>query len=371
MPNRMGYSILQTCVPPYRVPLFDGLADALGSSFRVVAGERFFDSSIQTKVSGAPWYSACRNEFLAGDRFLWQRGAAFSGLLDGPLVVEGNPRCLRSWLLLLQGRRRNTPVAIWGHALGRKVGATAMAPVRRAMFSLASTIICYCYAEREQMRRLFPKKEILVAGNSTVLARECSPVDSPVAGRNNVLFLGRLVEAKKPLLLLNALGELQAARQEIGAIFVGDGPESTKCREFVRIEKLKNVTFAGSCFDRGELRRLSASCFAVASPGYVGLSVLDAQSFGLPVVYSVSEPNSPEVEILSPGFNAVEFVSDDATSLAKALLGLKTERHDWMSKSRDFCALVRKDYTIERMVEQLALFLDRRAASLNHGFNCR
>ena len=367
----MGCSILQTCVPPYRVPLFDGLAEALGSSFRVVAGERFFDSSIQTEASGALWYSACRNEFLAGDRLLWQRGAAFSGLLDGPLVVEGNPRCLRTWLLLLQARRRNTPVAIWGHALGRNVGATAMAPVRRAMFSLASTIVCYCYAEREPMKRLFPKKEILVAGNSTVLARECSPVDSPVAGRNNVLFLGRLVEAKKPLLLLNALRELQTARQDIGAIFVGDGPERAKCHEFVKTEKLKDVTFTGSCFDRGELRRLSASCFAVASPGYVGLSVLDAQSFGLPVVYSVSEPNSPEVEVLSPGFNAVEFVSDEATSLAKALLGLRTERHNLMSRSHDFCALVRKNYTIERMVEQLALLLRRRDASLNYGSNCR
>lgn len=352
----MRCSILQTCVPPYRVPLFDGLAAGLGSGFRVVAGERFFDPSILTQATGSSWYTACDNRFLAGNRLLWQRGEAVSRLLDGPFVVEGNPRCLRTWFLLAQARVRKMPVAVWGHALGRKAGSTEMVSSRRAMFSLASTIICYCYSEQLPLQRLFPRKTVLVAGNSTVWRSECVPLGTPVEHRNNVLFLGRLVSAKKPLLLLRALKELQKQGNRLGAVFVGDGPERETCEKFARAEELRDVLFVGSCFDHARIREVAASCFAVASPGYVGLSVLDAQSLGLPVIYCREEPNAPEVEILQDGFNATAFSQDSAASLAKAISEMSVTRANWLAGGEIASQAVAEKYSIEGMIETFTTF---------------
>ena len=170
------YSILQTCVPAYRRPLFDLIAAELGPDFEVVAGDRFFDPSLRTDAAESGWYRPCANRFLAGDRLLWQSGESVSHLADGPIVVEGNPRCLRSWLLLMKSRVRGVRSAVWGHALGRAAGASRMAPSRRLMFSLATSVISYCYKERETLKRIFPEKQILVAGNSTVHRHECCPL---------------------------------------------------------------------------------------------------------------------------------------------------------------------------------------------------
>lgn len=357
----MRYSILQTCVPPYRVPLFETLAESLGPNFRVVAGERFFDPSITTVSGHSSWYEACHNRFLGGRRLLWQEGTAMSRLLDGPLVVEGNPRCLRTWLLLMRARRRKLPVAVWGHALGRNAAGGKMAAPRRAMFRMASTIICYCYAERGTLQRLFPGRQILVAGNSSVHSADCAPLDTPASKRSEILFMGRHVAAKKPLLLLEALQRLQNEGLAIGATFVGEGPERTGCEEFAKRHSLNGVRFVGACFERGKLRELAGNCFVAASPGYVGLSALDALSFGLPVAFSRGEPNAPEVETLEEGANALTFSADSAPELARVLEQFYNERALWLGRAEQNCRKVAEYYSIERMSRQFENFFKRRS----------
>jgi len=350
------FSILQTCVPPYRLPLFEGLAAELGEEFGVVAGDRFFDSSIRTEASGRPWFRPCRNHFLAGNRLLWQSGEAVRGLMSGPFVVEANPRCLRTWWLLASAWLHGQRTAVWGHALGRGLGKEAMAASRRAMFSLADTIVCYGYAEREGLQRMFPRKRLLVAGNSTVRRGECAPLDVAPERRHNVLFIGRMVGAKKPLLLLEALRRVQRQAPEIGAVFIGGGPELPAAQAYASQHRMGDVTFAGAQFDREKMRELAGSCFAMASPGYVGLSVLDAQSMGMPCIFSKDEPNSPEVEVLQAGLNAVVFDGDSPSSLAESILRLHQERDDWLRTGSNFCDQVRENYSIERMTAQFATF---------------
>jgi len=352
----MACSILQTCVPAYRLPVFDALASALHGDFRVVAGDRFFDPSLRTVAHERPWFQPCHNCFLGGGRLLWQSGPAMRDLARGPLVVEANPRCLRTWLLLGEARRRGVPTAVWGHALGRQVASNKMAALRRRMFAMAETIICYCYAEQGPLQKLFPGKHILVAGNFTVCIEECAPLETSFGQRNSVLFLGRLVEAKKPILLLKAVHLAQQRGIQIGATFVGDGPQLDKCERFVAAHRVKGVLFSGAQFEREKLRSLASSCFVMASPGYVGLSVLDAMSCGLPVAYSPSEPNSPEVEVLQDGGNALAFASDSAESLVDCLLRFYADRDGWLSRGEHYVEEVRSKYSIERMTKQFIRF---------------
>jgi glycosyltransferase involved in cell wall biosynthesis len=259
-------------------------------------------------------------------------------------------------LLLGEARRRGVPTAVWGHALGRQVASNEMAALRRRMFAMAGTIICYCYAEQGPLQKLFPGKHILVAGNSTVRVEECAPLETSFGQRSSVLFLGRLVEAKKPILLLKAVHLAQQRGIQIGATFVGDGPQLDKCERFVAAHRVKGVLFAGAQFEREKLRSLASSCFVMASPGYVGLSVLDAMSCGLPVAYSPSEPNSPEVEVLQEGGNALAFASDSAESLVDCLLRFYADRDGWLSRGEHYVEEVRSKYSIERMTKQFIRF---------------
>lgn len=350
------FSILQTCVPAYRLPVFDAVAADMGEEFRVVAGDRFFDPSIRTVAQGRPWFQACDNRFLAGNRLLWQSGKALRSMMAGPFIVEANPRCLRTWLLLVQARRRGVRTAVWGHALGRGVGVQRMAAGRRTMFGLADDIICYCYAERKPLQAIFPYKRILVAGNATVRQEEFVPLGTPAVDRNSVLFLGRLVKAKKPMLLLEALRVLQRQGLHVGAVFVGDGPQRLECERFAREAGLSGVAFAGEEFSRAKIRDLASSSFVLASPGYVGLSVLDGLSMGLPVAFCHDEPNAPEVEVLEETTSAAAFRADDAQSLAATLQKMHAQRLEWLVRGEQGCAVVKERYSIERMVSKFIEF---------------
>lgn len=351
-----SWTILQTCVPAYRRPLFDELFSILGGGFKVVAGDRFFDESLRTEAEGCSWYEPCRNRFLLGGSFLWQSGPAMRRLPSGPLVVEGNPRCLRTWWLLLKCRLRKVPVAVWGHALGRRTEQKQMPVLRHLMFQLATTIICYCYREKEVLQHMFPRKDILVAGNSTVRRAECSVLSAPAPSRNKVLFMGRMVASKKPLLLLQAIKEMWDGELKLGAIFIGDGPERVRCQEYAREAGFPDVKFVGQCFDRSKQRDYAASCFALVSAGYVGLSAIDAQSFGLPVIFSPSEPNAPEVETLAQGDNALEFCADSPSDLARAIREIYVNREEWLARGAARVVMLGDRYSIERMASQFALF---------------
>ena len=349
-----AFSILQTCVPPYRLPFFDLLAAELGPNFKVVAGDRFFDPSLRTVAGGRPWYSRCGNIFLFGDNAVWQTGKAVKDLAGSPLVVEGNPRSLRTWLILMSAKRRGVPAAVWGHARGR--GSRRMSIIRRALFSLASHIICYCYNEREYLTRLFPNKTIIVAGNSSVHRKDCAPLTEPAESRNAVLFMGRLVASKKPMLLLQAVEILQKNGHDIGAVFIGEGPEKTFCERYAARAGLKGIHFAGQEFDVNKQRKLAQHCFALASPGYIGLSALDALGFGLPVAYCPTEPNSPEVETLVDDENALRFTRDSASALSSVLYDFYENRVAWLARGAEHCRTISEKYSIEHMAEEFTKF---------------
>ena len=168
--------------------------------------------------------------------------------------------------------------------------------------------------------------------------------------------MGRLVAAKKPILLLQAVKRLQDAGEHIGAVFVGDGPERQQCEDFTHRAGLLNVRFAGAVYDRQRLRELAAPCFAMASPGYVGLSALDSLSFGLPVVFSATEPNAPEVETLRCGENAAAFLEDTPDDLARALWDIFACKDEWLARGASYCEAVAERYSLENMAEQFCTF---------------
>jgi len=349
----MKHLILQTCVPHYRLPLFDLLAVQLGENFSVSAGDRFFDPSLRTAGNGKPWYRPCKNHFLLGNRFLWQSGLPI--LERGSLlVVEGNPRILSTWVYLARAKAAGVRTAVWGHAFGR--GAIRLKPVRKLLFSMADEIICYGFDEKDRLRKHFPNKPISVAGNSVLRRADLAPQAEQTADRTNILCLGRLIAEKKISILLEALALIQKRGMNLGCIIVGDGPQRAFLERLAQSRDLHNIEFTGHQESLEILRGYASRCFCLASPGYAGLSILHALGLGLPFVYSPDEPNAPEIEIAQQGFNCTTFASDNPESLAQSLTRLYEDRRTWLSRRGEFSAHVFKRYTIDGMAETFTRF---------------
>lgn len=352
----MRQLIVQTCVPHYRVPLFDLIADRVGDGLRVVAGDRYFDATVKTASQGKPWYLACRNHFLAGAKLLWQQGLPRLKGVEH-LVVEGNPRALSSWLYLLRARRFGIKTAVWSHAFGR--GQTRLGLQRKLLYALADGIVCYSSDGAQKLASEFPGKEILVAGNSNLLVRDCRSIEGRAEERNCVLFLGRLVAEKRVDLLLDALRILQSRGHRIGARFIGDGPEKAAAEEFVDRHQLEDVKFLGYIKSPDEIREAASCCFGSVCPGTAGLALTHAQSIGLPFIFCSEEDNGPETEIAELGFNCLSFDLGSAESLAKAVCEMFSERDRWLSRSGVYSRGVATEYTIEAMVDTFADFFQQ------------
>jgi glycosyltransferase involved in cell wall biosynthesis len=221
---------------------------------------------------------------------------------------------------------------------------------------LADCIICYSAEGARMLAPVFPGKEILVAGNSNLLARDCRSIEGVAEERNCVLFLGRLVPEKRVALLINALCILQARGEQIGARIVGDGPEKSVLEDLVRRHQLKDVVFPGYIKNQDKIREFAAGCFALACPGTAGLALTQAQSMGLPFIFCPEEDNGPETEMADVGINCLNFAHHNAESLAQALASMYRERELWLSRSHDYVRRVSTGYTIEAMAATFADF---------------
>jgi glycosyltransferase involved in cell wall biosynthesis len=142
---------------------------------------------------------------------------------------------------------------------------------------------------------------------------------------------------------------------EVRLVVVGDGPERGALQQFISDHNLGDrIVLSGH---QGSLEALDAiyrSSFLAASPGYVGLSVIQALGHGVPVLVARDEPHSPEIEACEEPSNTRFFKSDDPDDAAKGMLEVWERRSHWNSLGPSIAAKIAAKYTYEAMTAALA-----------------
>lgn len=119
------------------------------------------------------------------------------------------------------------------------------------------------------------------------------PGGPPLAQRNEVLFVGRLVEKKGCRYLIEAFGQVQGRFPDARLVIVGDGPQEGRLRALAG-ELGVRVEFAGSLSPsevRERLHRARVFCLpsitaANGDAEGLGIVLLEAQAAGVPVITS-------------------------------------------------------------------------------------
>ena len=107
-----------------------------------------------------------------------------------------------------------------------------------------------------------------------------------------ILFVGKLIEKKRPFDLLKAyelLSKTQNLKTKIYLVFVGDGALRPELEKYVQEHNLKNVIFAGFKNQTELPEYYALSDFFVLPSGVGetwGLAVNEAMCFGLPIIVS-------------------------------------------------------------------------------------
>jgi glycosyltransferase involved in cell wall biosynthesis len=361
----------QTLIPQYRVPSWRRLSDAVDGELIVVYGQPA-DEHIHVTDSQFP-FSTCQvmNHWLAGERLMlqpfWQPFLEY-GRPD-VVISSQNPRTISLFLLFAYCRAASIPIVLYGHGGSRKRRLLSSRhpadTVHKWFIRHCDAFICYTDEVRNELAEITNSGKLFVARNTLdtdilfALRRRLSREGrGKIRHRLNLTksdhylcFIGRLVEEKRVDLLLRVLFHLQAENVNVGVVVIGDGPRRRYLEELAMSLDLKDVHFTGTIL-KWELSApyLYASDVLV-NPGYVGLSVNHAFSFGLPVVTQEQGEegpfHSPEVTFIETGRTGFFARNNDIDDLVEKVM-LALQRVETMRM--DCIRYAEEELSVERMI---------------------
>ncbi len=228
----------------------------------------------------------------------------------------------------------DVPLAITNHGLYSQnapewVFDLYLRTVGRWTFNRADVVFCYTETDKERVQEYGVSSPIEVVANGIDTERftpegpesELVDADGPV-----VLFVGRLVEGKRPWLVLEAFAELLSERPDAELYLCGDGPLREELEtQVAKLAISESVTFLGHVpYD--EMPKVYRSGDVLVLPSRAeGLprTVLEASASGTRVVVSELEQVS---SVLGECDAVVDVTNTRATATAiTARIGRKPE----------------------------------------------
>jgi glycosyltransferase involved in cell wall biosynthesis len=342
-------TVLQLALPHYRQQFLDCILEQASAKEELtfLVGDEQFDIGWTTAVDSSLVHRSGTNRFFAGRRLAWQPGVVRPAVAADTAVVELNPRLLSTWFVLAARSVLRRKTLAWGHAWPRAGQYARSDRLRRVVRNLSDGLIVYTDQDRDALLVNGYKKPIYVASNAIVRSSQQRAI--PRKGeRSSLVWIGRLVAAKKPRLAIDAFRlAIPELRESTNLIIVGDGPERDGCiasaEDLVRAGR---VRFLGEIVDEPSLAELFGSALATIASGYVGLNATQSIGYGCPIVYPTGEPHAPEIAALNKS-NSLSFPQDDEKALARAMIEIEraNDRFDREAISQR----TRDEYSAERM----------------------
>lgn len=330
---------------PYHVHAMSRDQAAMGHHVTVLTvGERGEERRDGYRVVRRPaTVSALGNDISAGvARYLHRNADAFD-------VVHAHSHLYFSTNLAAFARRLGgPPLTVTNHGLYSQTAPEAvfdayLRTLGRWTFDQSEVVFCYTEEDRERLREVGVSAPVQVVPNGIDTSRftpegptsDCVPDGKPV-----VLFVGRLVEGKRPGDAVAALDRLRETHPDARLVVCGDGPLREELAAAVAERGLTEaVTFLGHVpYD--EMPAVYRGVDALVLPSRAeGLprTVLEALASGVPVVVSDLEQVAPVVEGVGRSVTVGD-VEGFAAALRAVLDGTErepreavVEDHDWAS----------------------------------------
>ena len=356
--------LVQRVLPDYRVSFFNALGAACPPGLGVFAGKPRPKEMIKTAESlgQAQLTQGANLHLLNNSLYLCIQFGLMRWIKrwnPDVLIVEANPRYLRTAAALRWMHSRGRPVIGWG--LGAPPLSGSLAGLRRSRRShfirQFDVLITYSQAGAEEYAAMgFPTDRIFVALNAvTPPPSHPMPVrtDSDEIEYGRILFVGRLQARKQVDNLLRACAQLPATLQP-EVVIVGDGPDRNRL-ETLAFELYPRAVFTGALYDEALVEQYqSADLFVL--PGTGGLAIQQAMSFGLPII--AAEADGTQADLVRAG-NGWQIPPNDLnvlkSTLASALSDISTLRRMGAESYR----IVSEEVNLDKMVSVFVQALKR------------
>ncbi len=372
--------IQQPSLRRYRVPVYRELARRDGIDLTVLYGD-------QAEVGGAEpdgfrGRPVPLSSFRLGGRTLLWHGPqwwAASRRHTDVLLLSWSVNYLSLVPGLIRAKLAGVPTVLWGHGYSKSEH-----PVRRFIRNLvarlATTLLFYNHTTARQFEREgWNPDRLFVALN----ALDQDPVQAARAdwlsrpddlrafqaerGLDRgpvVLFVSRLYEDNRVDLLIDAMAELCEAVPDVRLVVIGSGPAQAALeRRACELGVDGRIAMPGAVYGEEQLAPWFLSADVFCYPTNVGLSMLHAFGYGVPVVTSDrTEAQNPEIEALDPGVNGQTYRHGDASDLARVLAEMLNDEAARRKMAEAAHRTATEQFTLENMVDGMVAAV-RQAAS--------
>jgi len=301
----MKVLVVQPDLRAYRLPFFNALGECPGMSLTVLhSGEDIPGTSFSQIVSpkkriGPLNLQMGALDFARGfDRVVIGLDMHWWNSIMAPIVLDNSEERL----------------VYWGHGMGRSTIANLL---RRRAIGRARAMIFYSDCGRRLAESEgWPKSKLFVAPNTMWVTNS---EDMSMSHKRYLLYVGRIQDRKRIDLLIEAYFHLSTEMKEkYSLVIVGSGDSRYALERDVVDRGLKSVVFINGTTDDFALKKLFEKAAAYVSPGHVGLGVLHAFSYGVPVVTCESDNHAPEFNFLKNKVNSLICVPS-VTALSNSL----------------------------------------------------
>lgn len=362
-------AIYQPVIPAYRVPFFNALKRNTKFNLEVFAsmsGPGLPDTSKHTFEFA--FHPVEYKDFL-GNRLVWQTGIRIPDhfVRGDVIVICGNPRYLHNYYLIFCAKLKRLGVVWWGHGhtLGRKRWSESL---RRQIMKLADVILLYTDKELEEYKKIgFESKRLFATNNTIDIAEIEGAKKSWSEAQNiefknkhsiqefrNILFCGRLTPKTELPIAFEAMSILLKKDPSYRLIIIGDGPDKDNliCRA-----KEMNVNdfifWCGPIYDQKKLAPWFLNSLVFLYPGGIGLSLLHAFAYGLPVItHNEATYHPPEFAALRNNYNGLLFKKGRALDLAYKIDELVNDPSKCKQMGVNALTTIKNDYSLDNMVNR-------------------
>lgn len=366
---RLRIAIVTNVLPHYRAEFYRRLFQREDLSVRVfcqaanpgtnlaLVHDRFADH-----VTIVP--SACLN----GERLGWQ-WLPWRRLLTAydVLFVYGNPRIVSNVALASLARALGRPIVLWGQA--HTAGAGALTERLRLWWWRGfANLFVYTDGEVGWLRSRGFTRQHIVGMNNGLDQRRIDEVAAAwderrlagwrerqgIADRTVVLSCARLEPKNSFDLWLEAMPAVMSRYPDLLWCAIGDGRERQALQARAReLGMGEHVRWLGSVFDEPELAPWFLSSRLLVHPSGIGLTLLHAFGYGLPVVtQDDASAQMPEFDAFVPGETGLLYQSGNISDLADAVCRCLSDDAARRRMARRAQQIARERYNIDQMTER-------------------
>lgn len=169
-----------------------------------------------------------------------------------------------------------------------------------------------------------------------------------------ILSCARLDEKNKFEMIIQALPIIVEKIPNLIWCLIGDGNEKNNLISHIKQRSLEeHVRFIGSIYDEYEIAPWFLSSRILIHPAAIGLSLLHAFGYGLPVItHNRYELHNPEYAAFESKLTGLNFLYNDSQNLATTILLLVNNNDDLAMMKSNVLKIAREKYNVEIMVSR-------------------